>query len=71
MTHELIKGNPRTLMYAGCNANSHVQYTGCNENSHIQYASCNEDSHVRNSTLRKNIYQAGFEGKCILVHAHL
>ena len=44
MTRELLEGNPRTLVYAGCNANSHVQY-----------ASCNEDSRVCNSTLRKNI----------------
>ena len=42
MTHELLKGNPRTLMYAGCNADSH-----------IQYASCNEDSRVHKSTLGK------------------
>ena len=42
MTHELLKGNPRTLVYAGCNADSHVQN-----------ASCNGDSHVCNSTLRK------------------
>ena len=44
MTLELLEGNPHTLVYTGCNANSRVQYT-----------SCNEDSRVRNSTLRKNI----------------
>ena len=44
MTHELLEGNPRTLVYMGCNAHSRVQY-----------ASCSEDSRVRNSTLRKNI----------------
>ena len=42
MTRELLEGNPRMLVYAGCNADSRVQYVGCNE-----------DSHVRNSTLRK------------------
>ena len=42
MTRELFKGNPRTLVYVGCNADSRVQ---C--------ASCNEDSWVRKSTLRK------------------
>ena len=42
MTRELLKGNPHTLMYVGCNADSHVQYT-----------SCNGDSCVCNSTLRK------------------
>ena len=60
MTSELLKGNPHTLMYAGCNVDSR-----------IQYASCNGDSHVRNSTLRK-IYIAGyFKGKCIPSHSHL
>ena len=44
MTREFLKGNPRMLMYAGCNADSHVQYV-----------SCNGDSRVRNSTLRKII----------------
>ena len=44
MTSELLEGNLRTLVYTGCNANSHVQYE-----------SCNEDSHIHNSTLRKNI----------------
>ena len=44
MKRELLEGNSRTLVYAGCNANSCVQYT-----------SYNEDSRVRNSTLRKNI----------------
>ena len=29
MTRELLKGNPRTLMYAGCNVDSHVQYVSC------------------------------------------
>ena len=29
MTHVLLKGNPRTLMYAGCNADSCVQYASC------------------------------------------
>ena len=48
MTRELLEGNSRTLVYAGCNANS------C-----IHYASCNDYSRVHNSTLRKNIYQAG------------
>ena len=42
MTRELLEGNPRTLVY-----------TGCNEYSHVLYASWNEDSHVHNSTLRK------------------
>ena len=42
MTYELLEGNPHTLVYAGCNANSRVQYV-----------ICNEDSRVRNSTLRK------------------
>ena len=42
MTCELLEGNPRTLMYAGFNADSR-----------IQYVSCNEDSHIHNSTLRK------------------
>ena len=60
MTCELLEGNPRTLVYAGCNTDSRVQY-----------ASCNGDSRVCNSTLRKNIYKAGFEGKCIPGHAHL
>ena len=44
MTCELLEGNPRMLVYAGCNANSRVQYM-----------SFNEDSRVCNSTLRKNI----------------
>ena len=26
MTRELLKGNPRMLMYIGCNGDSHVQY---------------------------------------------
>ena len=55
MTHELLKGNPCMLMYAGCNADSHVQYAGCNADSRVQYASCNGDSRVRKSTLRKII----------------
>ena len=41
-------GNPRSLMYAGCNVDSRVQYV-----------SCNEDSHVCKSTLRKIIWKAG------------
>ena len=44
MTFELLKGNPHTLMY-----------TGCNVDSRVQYASCNGDSRVHNSTLRKII----------------
>ena len=48
MTCEFLKGNPRTLMYAGCNADS------C-----IQYACCNGDSRVCNSTLRKIVWQVG------------
>ena len=40
MIRDLLKGNSRTLVYTGCNADSRVQY-----------ASCNEDSHVRKSTL--------------------
>ena len=42
MTREFLEGNPHTLMYVGCNADSSVQYV-----------SCNEYSRVRNSTLRK------------------
>ena len=42
MTRELLEGNPRTMVYAGCNADSRVQY-----------AICSEYSCVRNSTLRK------------------
>ena len=42
MSRELIEGNLRTLVYAGCNADSRIQYVNCNEYSHI-----------RNSTLRK------------------
>ena len=53
MTYEFLKGNPRTLMYVGCNADSRVQYMSFNGDSHVQYAGCNGDSHVRNSTLRK------------------
>ena len=48
MTRELLKGNLRTLMYVGCNVDSHVQYV-----------SFNGDSRVSNSTLRKIIWQAG------------
>ena len=48
MTRKFLKGNPRTLMYMGCNADSRVQY-----------ASCNGDSRGRNSTLRKIIQKAG------------
>ena len=44
MKRELLKGNPRTWMYAGCNADSRVQYAGCNG-----------DNRVCNSTLRKII----------------
>ena len=44
MTREFLKGNPHTLIYMGCNADSHVQYVRCNG-----------DSRVRNSTLRKII----------------
>ena len=29
MTRELLKGNPRTLMYAGCNVDSRIEYTCC------------------------------------------
>ena len=29
MTCELLKGNLRTLMYAGCNVDSCVQYASC------------------------------------------
>ena len=46
MKQEFLKGNSRTLMYAGCNADSRVQYVGCNG-----------DSRVRKSTLRKIMYQ--------------
>ena len=60
MTHELVKGNLRMLMYAGCNVDSRVQY-----------ASCNGDSHVRNSTLKKNYIASWFKGKCIPSHSHL
>ena len=47
MTRELLKGNPCTLMYAGCNEDSHVQYVSCNGDSHVQHAGCNGDSHVQ------------------------
>ena len=53
MTCELLKGNPRKLMYAGCNADSCVQYASCNGDSHVQYTGFNGDSRIRNSTLRK------------------
>ena len=33
MTREFLKGNPCTLMYAGCNADSRVQYASCNGDS--------------------------------------
>ena len=33
MTRELIKGNSRTLMYAGCNVDSRIQYMSCNGDS--------------------------------------
>ena len=36
MTHNLLKGNPRTLMYASCNVYSHVQYVSCNGNSRVR-----------------------------------
>ena len=42
MTRELLKVNPRMLMYAVCNGDSHVQYMGYNGYSH-----------VHNSTLTK------------------
>ena len=29
MTREWLKGNPRMLMYAGCNGDSRVQYMSC------------------------------------------
>ena len=29
MTCELLKGNPRMLMYMGCNGDSRVQYVSC------------------------------------------
>ena len=51
MTHEFLKGNPQTLMYAGCKADSHVQYASCNGDSRVQYVGCNGDSRVCNSTL--------------------
>ena len=35
MTRELLKGNPCTLMYIGCNADSHVQYVSSNGDSHV------------------------------------
>ena len=35
MTRDLLKGNPRMLIYTGCNVDSHVQYTSCNEYSHV------------------------------------
>ena len=31
MTHELLKGNPHMLMYAGCNGDSHIQYMSCQQ----------------------------------------
>ena len=59
MTHGLLKGNLRMLMYTGCNGDSPVQYASCQwEQSHT-YASCNEDSRIRHSTLRKIIWQTG------------
>ena len=36
MTCELLKGNPHTLMYTGCNVDSRVQYVSCNEDSHVR-----------------------------------
>ena len=36
MTFGLLKGNPRTLMYTGCNVDSHVQYASCNGDSRIR-----------------------------------
>ena len=35
MTRELLKGNPHTLMYAGCNEDSQLQYASCNGYSHV------------------------------------
>ena len=35
MTCELLKGNPRTLMYTGFNVDSRIQYTSCNGDSRI------------------------------------
>ena len=29
MKRELLKGNPRTLMYVDCNVDSRVQYVSC------------------------------------------
>ena len=59
MTRELLKGNPRMDLYAGCNGDSHVQYASCQlEQSHV-YASFNGDSHVRQSTLIKVKWQDG------------
>ena len=29
MKHEFLKGNPRMLMYVGCNGDSRVQYVSC------------------------------------------
>ena len=29
MTREFLKGNLRTLMYAGCNVDSRIQYANC------------------------------------------
>ena len=61
MTSDLLKGNPCTLMYAGCNADSRVQYVSYNGDSRVEYAGCNGDSHVHNSTLRKIMQQAGLK----------
>ena len=52
MTCEFLEGNRCTLVYMGCNANSHVQYV-----------SCNEYSRVRNSTLIKIYIASWFKGK--------
>ena len=53
MTRELLKGNPHTLMYGGCNADSRIEYASCDGDSRVQYVGCNGDSRVCNSTLRK------------------
>ena len=35
MTCDLLKGNPRMLMYAGCNADSRIQYVSFNGDSFV------------------------------------
>ena len=36
MACELLKGNPHTLMYVGCNVDSCIQYASCNVDSRVR-----------------------------------